>query len=119
MTMERTQIAEDLLVAALEGGSDYWIEKFKFVTVDDDPGYARALPYPDGLGAWKNGSAILIVTEMDSGEQFSVQPYDVLLSAEKFAKQKTISLEQLHDYHDAGDADEVLQLACFSEIIYG
>jgi hypothetical protein len=115
----REDIAEYLLVAALEGGSNYWIEKHKFVTVEEDPSFARVLKYNFGLDEWKNGRAILIVSEQDSGEHFNVQPYDILASAEKAAAARSRSFKDFVDNHDADDADEVLQLACFSEIIYG
>ena len=118
-TPERNQIAQDLLVAALEGGSDYWIEKHKFVTTEEDPSYARVLKYNEGLDAWRDGQAILIVSELDSGEHYRVLPYDVLASAERAALERAMNLNEFHDHHDAGDADEVLQYACFSEIIYG
>lgn len=117
--LERTQIAEYFLVTALEGGSNYWVDKFQFVTVDEDPAHARVLKYPGALEQWRNGGAILVITELETEEHYNVQPYDILASAERAAEECKMSLNEFLDHHDAGDADDVLQLACFSEIIYG
>jgi hypothetical protein len=117
-TPERTKMAADILTAALEGGSNYWIEKHKWVTNEENLADRRVLPYLDGYEQWINGSAQLIVTEQDTNTHYVLLPYDLLARAEWVAEQKGMNLFQLWQQHDACDADDILQLACFGEIIY-
>jgi len=116
---ERTNMASDILTAALEGGSNYWIEKHKWVTNEDNLADRKVIPYLDGYEQWANGSAKLIVSENGSGIHYVVEPYDFLARAEQVASGMNMSLLELWESHDADDADQVLQLTCFDEIIYG
>ena len=109
--------AVDILVAALEGGSAGWLEKFKFVKTSTPNDGVMA--YDEGLTAFKNGLARLTITE-DGGNSHE-------LKRDKFIKVMNDdwfhgiyeSLEDFHQSHDAEDADRILQQALFGEVIYG
>lgn len=114
---EHAQIAKDLLVCALEGGSNYWMAKFKFGDIEDPT--KPAYDYEAGLEAFGAGGARIIVDEI-AGNAYSADLESFLVAVERHVTESSYaSIEELWDSHDADDADQILQYACFGEIIYG
>lgn len=90
----------DIMVTAIEEGSNYWIEEI-----------------PDNWQEiFTNKKGVSIKTLDDDGV-YTVDMYDLAKGVEQY-----IDLEGMYvvlDDYDANDADLILQYAIFDEIIYG
>ena len=95
---------DDMLCSALEGGINYWARSVK-VKGNDFRGAEWAHEV-----VTRGGS--LIVTDDDDGKEYTLTLKKVL---------KGLSLKESLDLdnYDAGDADDVIQLALFGKLIYG
>lgn len=106
--------AVDILIAALEGGSNYWINKRKFVTNQQD----GVLKYDEGLEAFKNGLAHIVIDE-DEGATYELSRDKFIHHINHYVETSSfLTLEELHEGHDADDADTILQTALFGDVIY-
>ena len=106
------QLLKDILVTCVEGGSDYWATFYKIkreenldiisvlVGTEDDDADTPQLVHPDKL---MNGFENL--AKVKDPENFSDAP--------------NILHRLLNDVWDANDADVLLQLTMFGEVIYG
>ena len=109
--------AVDVLGAALQGGSNYWMEKFKFVSTCTPLGEAMA--HDDGLTAFKNGMARVTITEIDGDSHELKRDRFIKVMNDDWFHGIYESLDDFHKSHDAEDADRILQQALFGEVIYG
>jgi hypothetical protein len=114
ITKERIQ---DLLIGALEGGSDYWCEA-RFVKA---PGcIASYMEYP-----WIDGCQIIMNdfegTDMLGGGQYKELTKDVLeLGLRRMAGKYPVHFKNfVEENDDAETADVFLQCCCFGEVIFG
>ena len=115
----------DLMVAALEGGINYWAGSAEMKKDNVGGGYEgvsledeESLEYAsDIIGI---GGTLIITDAEDPTEKWE-------LNKEKFLKglEKTIEwggfadAEELMDSHDAETADVLIQYALFDEIVFG
>lgn len=107
--------AIDILVAALEGGSNYWMQKHKFVSTPQD----GVMAYDEGLAAFKNGQAHVVITEEDGNSHELRMDKFIKVMNDDWFHGIYESLADFHSSHDAEDADRILQQALFGEVIYG
>jgi len=107
------QHIRDLLITALEGGSNYWINEVKVLEPEkfDESNQAQIIAA---------GGMIVIVDEDDEPH---VLTRDLFLSGIKqYLSSCADSYRDMDDFvdsHDAGIADSVLQFAIFNEVIFG
>lgn len=93
---------DDLLVAAFEGGSNYWIESVEVKNNDYKGGeYASDVI--------SRGGTLIIRDEEGRHE----------LTRAKLLKGLSLGSSYDPENADAGDADNILQLALFGQLIYG
>lgn len=114
------QLVEDLLVTAMEGGSNYW-----YLILTDLPTRNKSLPYViDLLNQVKEGLAISIRDIEDSNTVLGfISKENIIESFSLLANCQTIShvLRNIivHDNYDAEDADIWFQLVVMKEVNYG
>ncbi len=109
--------AVNVLVAAIEGGSNYWMEKFKFVKTSTPQ--EGEIAYDYGLTAFKNGQAHVVITEIDGESHELTRKKFIEVMNDDWFHGAYESLADFHSSHDAEDADRILQQALFGEVIYG
>ena len=103
------QIISDILVAAFEGGSNYWLDKVEIVP--PTPATAEFASDVPGLGGFldlhfEGQIRCLDGTMMEKG-------------IEAAAKLRGLTVERFYDEHDADAADLALQMAVLGEVVYG
>ena len=113
-------LIEDLLCSAFEGGSTYWANN---VSCKDNKDMKK-------VGGWKHEyltktkkkDARLTIHTIYGG-QFTISTQSLIDALQKMDNPEykhTKSLQRILDNKwDACDSDNVLQTACFGEIIYG
>lgn len=99
---------DDILVSAFEGGINYWCNKV--IVVNND--YKGGTYASDVL---TRGGALTLVD--DEGDKHTITIKDIRTALELYRKQNGSSFD--FDNHDAGDADTLVQLATFGELVYG
>lgn len=126
ITLEE-QFFEDILVSALEGGSNYWIESIKI----NHPGGQRPKDVPSSLWASQalfNGGSVIFKTDDDETETLTLGAFQngTLLWADKhpitvthnlFVDNGKVTLDPSN--LDADVADAILQYALFGKLVYG
>ena len=113
------QFLEDIIVTALEGGSNYWIDYIK--------GFKNEKPKDIPTSIWvfnelKNGKMITICMENDQRVFLTMRKLQY--GVKKYFSDTSNLIDGLTLTLDAGDydanmADCVLQYAVFNELIYG
>ena len=99
-----------ILCGALEGGSNYWIEKVSAVNND----YKGKEFASEVISA---GGKLLIKT-MDDEEPLELTRTKMSAAIKKYCKEHDMTPDELLHYGDAGTDDNVLQLALFGELVY-
>lgn len=102
MTLTPTDY-EDIFVAAVEGGINYWaaVDQYDW---NDDEAWAKARIWDtETQESW----------EIDSR---SVLWHNAVAQAAKYFGQ---TIDAFLEYHDASSADVAMQFAIFGEVIYG
>ena len=110
--LDRQRIV-DTLINALEGGSNYWIEKYSLGTGEDDS--------EKELQAILNNKATMAIQENDrKQDSFIVNASSIEKGLQQMANLYPWHFKNLVDENDdAETADVLLQLATFGRIIYG
>lgn len=99
---------DDVLVTAFEGGINYWCNKVKVINDDYKGG-----EYASNVVS-RGGELELDVDESTPVRLNKTKLHTALhLYKDKFGKPFDI------ETHDAGDADVLVQLAVFGEVVYG
>ena len=118
VTITPKQIA-DLMVTALEGGSNHWVKKANLTLVNGEPKESPWYADPDIYAS----SFEIKLTDIEDGSIYTLNRMKLLEGLTKLA-------DQTHDRHDcfrsllddnidAEDADVILQVAVHGEIIFG
>lgn len=113
MTVELDrQRVVDTLINALEGGSHYWIEMYKFNSNGNIEHVLKEV---------MKGEKTLTVTENDRKEDsFEVTSKTIEAALQDMANRYPWHFKNLVDENDdAETADVLLQLAALKEIVYG
>ena len=107
-------MVDNILCTALEGGSNYWIDK------------CVANFWPEGAehvsdGVSRGGKIVFFVEDDD--DEYTLTLDDMLNGIEKAYDHRQsssgFSFKDWYENHDADDADLALQYALFGEIVYG
>ena len=120
---------KDLLTTAIEGGINYWA-----VLGNDDPAWVAARDeyikehngdkpcYCDvAYAVLEQGKSIVLYDKEDNNQMYTLSWEDLITGCKEFEKQDFCSLPDLmyNCSFDAGDADIIIQLSIFGEVIYG
>lgn len=139
ITISHQQL-EDMLVTALEGGSNYWYRNAGYDIPEERMGEARKQAGSCFLGyaaPFCGGKLTLEVIHDDvlprrtssvsyedvkggSGETWEIELEDLVYGCQIMAEKYTRHLmDMVNENHDAETADVFLQCCCFGEVIYG
>jgi len=98
---------EDLLVTALEGGSNYWIE-----SVDSNPGEGNVYDQAMASG--------IVIKPIDDDSTYRLNMLFMQMGMQIMALKYGESVRRIIDgTYDADDADVWLQLSLFARLVYG
>jgi len=115
------EMIEDVICSAFEGGSTYWADN---VSCEDREDMKK-------VGGWKHEyltrtkkkDAVLFIHDMFDEKKYPITKKSIIDALQKMDDPKnscTKALGRILDMtYDAGDADLVLQMACFGEVVYG
>lgn len=136
------QLIADWVITAFEGGSTYWFDKAECVKRDQKGEWVRVLGddydqwVEDGVGPyanpefWDNDSrGYRLYDTYEEAWVSKVLTMSAMLKALKYQppKQKHVSpnwfsktvRSLIDEEYDAGDADALIQVAVFNELVYG
>lgn len=124
MWKRKYQIETDILITALEGGSNYWYSELDWFT-------------PKGINPDNYNYSNAMDDFLTDSTYFTLKDYGNCIEPEQaiIYKVKVTSIQKAilmakenypnvykaikEEYYDAADADVILQLAIFNEVIYG
>jgi hypothetical protein len=116
---------EDLIVTALEGGSNYWYSldlnnSIGFIKKYADDQRPMTIRIADALYNNKDSSVVVLDTE-DEEETLGTLTYQsVRKTLENFPKDHQWALDNvLNGDYDANDADVVFQVLVMGDVVYG
>lgn len=129
MSTERTQIYRDILVTAIEGGINYWATVLHYkhdmhpTTAELGPRcHAIIVEDEDGAESKTIDTAAIrkAMSILHKGGGYSTRPGAEAPDwwKKKWRRAYQDCADGSWDY-DASDADAVVQVACFGEVIYG
>ena len=115
------ELIEDILCSAFEGGSTTWAEN---VSCEDNEDMKKVGGYKsDYLTRTKKKDAVLFMHDMFDEIKYPITKKKIIDALQKMADPKngcTKALARiLNETYDAYDADMVVQMACFGEVVYG
>jgi len=112
----------DLIVAALEGGINYWCRK-AVIKLDADKNYIGVEPEDQEKVTYASDvigyNGVLILYDAESSDKWELDLEKMLKGIAMHCENRNIALSDLLDNHDADDADAIVQYACFGEIVFG
>ena|SRR2546429_3169995 len=111
---ETEQMVDDILVGAIEGGSNYWCaaihqDQRPEHLSDEKPWYSR----------WLSIGGTVKVLELEETTWHPLDRAKLEQGIRKAAELRQVSVEEFYENHDAGDADIAVQFAIFGQVIYG
>ena len=114
------ELIEFILCGCFEGGSTYWAES---VSCEDKKDMHKVGGYKsDYLTRTKKKDAVMYIHTIED-DKHPITKKSIIDALQKMDDQKngcTKALGRILDEtYDAGDADLVLQMACFGEVVYG
>ena len=115
------ELIEDLLCTAFEGGITYWAEN---ISCKDNEDMKK-------VGVWKHKyltktkkkDAVMYIHETETGEKYPITKKSIIDALQKmdnpeYEYRKALGRILNGDW-DGGDADIVVQTACFGEVVFG
>ena len=128
-----TQLSADLITTAVEGGINYWASASNYRCPNSDPGATRVTVYEDDdegkvphvVDVAKMNETVAKLVAGDFKPFYTGgydDTYQVRVTAlfRRITASGSADLDNDGDYDfDAGDADCMLQLAVFGEVVYG
>ena len=112
-TIEPRKIS-DVLVAAFEGGSVYWIDRIE--RKGRPPGCMVRVPYHSD---WIERGGTLAIWADEDDKEYVLTLESFAAGCVRAAEFADRDFQEFLDDHDANDADVALQFALFDEIVYG
>ena len=113
---EERQGVSDVLCAAFEGGSNYWMSAIRKAPGDQPPtDYLSELPSA-------GGTVVVVEDRTEEGEKplgHRLSYAKALRGCKEAADFLGLSLRAFFDDHDANSADIALQFAVLEEVVYG
>ncbi len=117
-----TEDLNDLIVAALEGGINYWCRKAK-IKKDTDGNFFGVAPEDQEKVVYASDvigyGGTLILYDAESDDKWELDAEKMVNGIKAHCEKRNIALTDLMDNHDADDADCIVQYACFGEIVFG
>lgn len=113
----RTQMFSDVIITAVEGGTGYWAQASAYKWSGDDT-YPASVELTDDIDANRDTHPVDIVTVANAMYRIVYDP-TVKLSASIREAVTTALFLPTHADLDAADADAVVQVALFGEVVYG
>ena len=115
------ELIESILCSCFEGGSTYWADN---VSCKDREDMKKVGGYKsEYLTKTKKKDAVLYIHDMYTSEKHPITKKSIIDALQKMDNPKngcTRALGMILDEsYDSGDADFVLQMACFGEVVYG
>mgnify|MGYP003119861196 CR=1 FL=1 len=115
------ELIESLLITAFEGGSTYWAEN---VSCKDREDMLKVGGYKSQyLTRTKKKDAVMYIHDGYTEEKHAITKKSIIDALQKMDDPKykhTKALDRiLNQTYDAWDADCMLQMACFGEVVYG
>jgi hypothetical protein len=109
-----TEQINDLMVAALEGGINYWCSKAEIAYIPkkskENIVYASDVIGFDGT---------LILYDAESQDKWKLTQKNFLQGLVMEIERSGLTFDELYENHDATTADTIIQFALFGEIIFG
>ena len=114
------ELIEHVLCCAFEGGITYWSNN---VSCEDNKDMKK-------VGGWKHEyltktkkkDAVMYIHDLESEEKYPITKksiIDALQKMDTFNNYRQALDRILNETYDADDADIMVQIACFKEVIYG
>ena len=114
------ELIEHVLCCAFEGGITYWANN---VSCEDNKDMKK-------VGGWKHEyltktkkkDAVMYIHDTESEEKYPITKksiIDALQKMDNFNNYRQALDRILNETYDADDADTMVQIACFKEVIYG
>jgi hypothetical protein len=114
------ELIEHVLCCAFEGGITYWSNN---VSCEDNKDMKK-------VGGWKHEyltktkkkDAVMYIHDLESEEKYPITKksiIDALQKMDNFNNYRQALDRILNETYDADDADIMVQIACFKEVIYG
>ena len=114
------ELIEHVLCCAFEGGITYWSNN---VSCEDNKDMKK-------VGGWKHEyltktkkkDAVMYIHDSESEEKYPITKksiIDALQKMDTFNNYRQALDRILNETYDADDADIMVQIACFKEVIYG
>jgi len=111
------QMAEDILVTAIEGGINYWVDELDTSKVRYWDMEEILREGEKSRPLFRDGGMLWLQTEEGDWYNFGVDA--VIRGIRKAAAHYGQSVRNFYEDHDAEGADVAIQFALFSEIVYG
>lgn len=108
------EMISDLMVAAFEGGINYWCGSVKILTYPK--GEENSKMYASDVIS-KNGTLLLF--DAESSDKWILTRDKVINGIKLQCEDKNVTPTEMYDNHDADDADAIVQFALFNEIVFG
>ena len=114
------ELIEHVLCCAFEGGITYWANN---ISCEDNKDMKK-------VGGWKHEyltktkkkDAVMYIHDLESEEKYPITKksiIDALQKMDTFNNYRQALDRILNETYDADDADIMVQIACFKEVIYG
>ena len=114
------ELIERVLCCAFEGGITYWANN---ISCEDNKDMKK-------VGGWKHEyltktkkkDAVIYIHDSESEEKYPITKksiIDALQKMDTFNNYRQALDRILNETYDADDADIMVQIACFKEVIYG
>ena len=114
------ELIEHVLCCAFEGGITYWANN---ISCEDNKDMKK-------VGGWKHEyltktkkkDAVMYIHDLESEEKYPITKksiIDALQKMDNFNNYRQALDRILNETYDADDADIMVQIACFKEVIYG
>ena len=112
------ELIENVLAEAFMGGIVYWADNISCEDIKD----------MKKVGGWKHEyltktkkkDAVMYIHDGETGEKYPMTKKSIIDALQKLDAEYSETLERiLNEQYDADDADIVVQMACFKEIVFG
>jgi hypothetical protein len=114
------ELIEHVLCCAFEGGITYWSNN---VSCEDNKDMKKVSGWKhEYLTKTKKKDAVMYIHDLESEEKYPITKksiIDALQKMDNFNNYRQALDRILNETYDADDADIMVQIACFKEVIYG
>lgn len=105
------QMVTDILVAAFEGGINYWCTRVDVVVWPPECEFASDVP--------THGGTVYLIVEGDETDRRALDLRSIKRGIRRAAAHFKHTPLSFYENHDASSADCAVQFALFNELVYG